>query len=154
MVRVQAQVCPGHIGRPGINWSRMDKRLLSTIIETADGMTARALIEGYGVLSEGRLGRLLGTAALGIGLAAGNSPAETPADYGMPPDYEDIEMDADDGIECGLDGCWADDEEGHHRVESVYDDLIRERRGIAGMPTRFDDDTPQEKTDGEPLTKI
>lgn len=128
----------------------MDKTLLSTILETADPMTARALIEGYDVLSEGRLGRMLGTAALGLGIATGTAPAETPEEAGMPRDYEDIEMDADDGIECGLDGCWVDDEEGHHRVESVYDDLIRERRGIAGMPTRFDDEAPAEKTDGEP----
>ena len=120
----------------------MDKLLLSTIYRSVDDRTANALIEGYSVLAEGRLGRFLGTAALGLGLGAGMAQADTPEDYGMPRDYEDLEMDADDSAVCDLDGCWVDDEEGHHRVDSVYDDLIRERRKVAGLPANFDDESP------------
>lgn len=123
----------------------MHDLLKSTILASADPATGRALTEGYEVLAEGRLGRFLGTAAIGMGMGAGMANASEPENC-SDLDLNTITMDADDGIECGLDGCWVDDETGRHRVDSIYDDCIRERRGIAGLPTTFDDERPEGNT--------
>lgn len=58
----------------------MHELLKSTIMEYADPETARALTEGYEALTEGRLGRFLGAAALGMGMLAGAGHAAPKGD--------------------------------------------------------------------------